>query len=490
MRFSELATVKSGRGGALKTRFTSFAMVGVAMAVTFSAGYYVRAGSEGYYGDERNPMKDLVRTADIKMAAVAGTPRAYKPDLKPYETLDEVRRAIKSTFVRTQVSDQELTYGAIRGMLHSLGDRFTRFLTPADYAKFNEQTDAEFVGIGARIDMKDEYIGSSASKPLGVDRPYIVEVIDGSPALKAGLKKDDVILSIDGHSTAGMGPDAAVAYIRGARGSKVTLRVERNVAPSGTSQRDAQRDSAYKTLDLPITRDTIEVHPVTLTWLPNRVAWLRLDEFNNKTEDEMARAIKQIKTGTNGEGAAKGLVFDLRDNPGGLVTAAVDVCSHFVPSGPVLFTRERTGAERAYNAETKLFANLKMPIVVLVNNYSASAAEIVTGALKDKSGATVVGEPTFGKALVQEVVELRNGGALVITTARYLTPAKRDISDKGIVPDVIVKATPGDDKDGRGAQLQRAVAILEGRDTPATPPASSPKTVAVTPLGGALPATP
>ena len=444
------------------------AAAGAALFFAYSAGYAVRAQSDGYFHDgARTPVSDLVRTADNHLiaAANAGGTRATKAPVKPYETLDEVRRAIKENFVRTKVSDQELTYGAIRGMLHSLGDRFTRFLTPEEYATFNEQTNAEFVGIGARLDIKDQYQGSTNAKPFGSDRPYIVETMENSPAQKAGLKKDDVILAIDGHNTNDMSADTAVNYIRGASGTKLTLKVERNVAAATATARDATRDAAFKTLDIVITRGSIEVHPVKLEWLPNRIAWLKLDEFNKKSEDEIETALKKVKAGPDGQGAAKGLIFDMRDNPGGLLDSAVEIGSHFIPAGPIVYTKERNGSERPYNANPKLFLGLKVPTVVMINNYSASAAEIVTGALKDKNAATVLGENSFGKASVQVLVELKDGGALVITTAKYLTPAKRDISDKGISPDIVVKASPGDQKDGRGAQLQRAVAFLEGKPT-------------------------
>jgi carboxyl-terminal processing protease len=218
--------------------------------------------------------------------------------------------------------------------------------------------------------------------------------------------------------------------------------------------------------DITLTRDIIEVHPVKLEWLPNRIAWLRLEEFNKKTAPEVGEAFAAIRKGPNGQGAARGLVLDMRDNPGGLLDVAVDVGSRFIPEGPIVYTRERDGSERALNAERNHFANLKVPVVVLVNNYSASAAEIVAGAMKDKGVATVVGEPSYGKASVQVLLELKNGGALVITTAKYLTPAKVDISDKGIMPDVIVKASDEDEKTGRGAQLDKAVQIIQDKTAP------------------------
>lgn len=448
-----------------------------ALLLTFNAGWAFRAHQEknGWVpADMRaSPILSLVRTAnghafaDAAQATTAknasATPRAYKPSLKPYETLDEVRRAINENFVREKVDETELTHGAVRGMLKSLGDRFTRFLTPEEYQEFQVKNEGEFVGIGARIDLKEEYNGGPQSKPIGASRPYIVEPMKGGPAQKAGLKKDDVILAINGKSTAEMSENAVVSYIRGARGTVVKLKIERVIPPANKAA-----DRTYKILDVALTRDIIEVHPVTLTWLDGRIAWLRLDEFNKKSDAEMTAAIQEIRAGEKGEGAAKGIVLDMRNNPGGLLDVAVDIASRFIPSGPVVYTKERDGQERAMKAEEKRYSNLKMPVVVLINKYSASAAEILAGALKDKDLATVVGEDSYGKASVQVLIELKNGGALVLTTAKYLTPAKHDITDKGISPDFAVTASAEDEASGRGAQLQKAVALIKQKNTVTT----------------------
>ena len=447
------------------SRFSSAAVVGIALAGAFGAGFAARGqGSPGQWRwpAQSSAVSPLTRTADTNVmaqttAAAKGT-RTYKPDLRPYETLDEVRRAIKENFVQPKaVDDTELTYGAIRGMLRSLGDRFTRFMTPEDYNEFLVSNKGEFTGIGARIDLKADYGGSPKAKPYGASRPYIVEPIEGGPAQKAGLKRNDIILSIDGHSTADMSEDATVAYIRGTRGTPVKLTIERKLnAPKDP------KEIKYNTFDIDLKRDTIELHPVTFEWLPGNIAWLKLDEFNEKTDAEVGDALKQVKAGHNGA-AATGLVFDMRGNPGGLLTAAVDVGSRFINQGPIVITRERDGKENSLEAEPDKYLNLKVPVVVLVDKFSASAAEIVTGALKDDQKATIVGERTFGKASVQVLVDLKNGGALVITTAKYLTPNKVDISDKGVSPDVLINASAEDEKTGRGAQLQKAVETLGGK---------------------------
>ena len=449
----------------ISSRAASAGFVLVAMGLGFGAGYGAHANrfpAQWRWPENASPTAPLTRTADGNVMVASNdtkNPRAPKADLRPYETLDEVRRAIKDNFVTPKVDDAEITNGAIRGMLRSLGDRFTRYLPPADYNEFLSSNKGEFTGIGARIDVKDDYAGSPQAKPFGASRPYIVEPIEGGPAQKAGLKRGDVILAVDGKSTADMGEDATISYIRGTRGTPVSLKIERKL-----NNATVLRDIKFSTFDIALTRDVVELNPVSLQWLPGDIAWVKLDEFNEKTDDEIGRALKEVKSGHEGA-KAQGIILDMRGNPGGLLTAAVDVGSRFIKDGPIVFQKERDGQVRAMNAESDHYMNLQMPLVVLVDGYSASAAEIVTGALKDDGIATVVGATTFGKASVQVLVDLKNGGALVITTAKYLTPGKHDISDKGITPDVAATASPEDALSGKGAQLQKAVDVLKSKNS-------------------------
>ena len=456
-----------------RAKWKNFASV-AAIFVAFGAGYGVRASSEsdwipphpspvlalfqtsdGHRLATNISVKNGERLADRSTSSVTSSTRsAARADIKPYKTLEEVRNAIRDNFVHPDISDEELTFGAIRGMLSSLGDRFTRFMTPAEYTDFKEKNEGDFIGIGVHIDLKDDYVGGPQARPLNASRPYVVDAMDGSPAQRGGLQAGDVILKIDSHSTANKSADAIVTDIKGVRGTVVTLQVERKIKTAAMN-----RDSVYKVFDLSLKRDTIVDHPVKLEWLSDNLAWLRLSEFNERSDDEMTAALMQVKRGPNGM-PARGLIFDMRDNPGGLLNSAVSIGSRFIPEGAIVSTRERNGQIIPMNAQRKLFLGLKIPIVVLVNNYSASAAEIVTGALKDRRAATVVGEQSYGKASVQVLVEMKNGGALVITTAKYLTPLGRDISDKGITPDVVVKANAADLNTGRGAQLARAIAII------------------------------
>jgi carboxyl-terminal processing protease len=443
-------------------------MLGFAIALAFGAGYGFRAqvNESGRWlppsqrlssylslPDQHNPLFASSAAADLASSANSKT---VPP---PYELLNEVRRDIQENFYKRDVTEKQLTYGAIRGMLASLDDRFTRFMTPEDYQEFQVKNDGEFVGIGVSISTIDKYTGDPASHLLPTSRPLVVKLIDDGPAQKAGIQKDDVILNVAGHDTANLSLDTVVSYIQGKSGTPLNMVVERKTTPA-----DSPENPTFKKLNLTIVRDVIEVHPVHLNWLPKGIAWLQLDEFNKKSDEEMTKALNAVKNGSDGNGPAKGLIIDMRNNPGGLLDSVVAIASRFVPSGPIVFTHERTGEMRAMNAQKNRYLGLKIPIVVLVNNYSASAAEILTGALKDNNLATVVGEHTYGKASVQVLLDLSDGGALAITTAHYLTPAKHDISNKGIAPDVVIKANDADNADGRGDQLHKAMAIVESAE--------------------------
>jgi carboxyl-terminal processing protease len=367
-------------------------------------------------------------------AAVPSSP----PDLKPLETINEVIRAIHEHFIKADVKDRDLTYGAIDGMLKSLDDRFTRFMRPEEYDEFEIKNHGEFYGIGANIDViLDEKTGKTV--------PVIVRAIEGTPAEKAGIKSDDRILKIDGKSTEDMASNVVVSLIRGKQGTPVTLTIQ--------SKSDA------KPRDVTITRDRIELHYVKYELLPDGIGYIQLQEFNEKGDRELDKAFARLQAD-----GAKGLIFDVRGNPGGLLEVAISVSSRFVKSGAIVTTKDRSGKVEKYEADKDRFLNLKIPVVVLVNKYSASASEILAGAVQDTKTATVVGEKTFGKASVQILVKLRHGGALAITTQKYFTPKNRDINEVGVAPDESVKATDDDLKDGsmgKGAQFQKAVEVIK-----------------------------
>lgn len=374
-----------------------------------------------------------------------GTSSAHEPDLRRWEMMYEVLNNINKHFVRSKVDERELTYGAVRGMLKSLNDKYTRFLTPEEYDDFRVKNEGEFFGIGASIFVEED--------PRTSEETLVLVPIEDSPAEKAGLKIGDAILKIDGNPTKNMPVQAAVSKIRGPRGTKVMLTIQRK----GTKPMEPPTQKEFT-----IVRDLIQIPAVKSEMLTDGIGWIQLRDFNEKADRELDRAYAQLK-----EKGLNGLVLDLRGNPGGLLEVAINVASRFIKNGTIVRTEGRSGNED-HTAEADRYWNVKVPMVVLINGFSASASEIVAGAVQDKKVGKVVGETSYGKASVQLLVKLKNGGALAITTARYLTPNGRDISEKGVIPDVIVereKVLPlpptAEKPEKKDVQLDKAVEIIK-----------------------------
>lgn len=407
---------------------TLLAALGI-LGLTFTAGYNFRATADDHQvsSEVQLPREFL---ASIKPGAGV---HGARPDLKPFEYLWEVMQALKQHYVEPgKIDETQLTYGAVRGILKALGDRYTRFMDPEEYADFSVKNAGEFEGIGAQLGVG--YLDET-TKEQGLK---IVAPLPGSPAEKAGLKKGDFILKIDGKSTEDMALEVAVHMIRGPRGSKIKLTIGRK--------------GVKDPLDVTIVRDTIEIHTVRFEMMENSIGYIHLREFNEKTDKELTSAFAELQ-----KKGMKGLIFDLRNDPGGLLDVAVDVASLFMQTGTVVYTKNRTGKEEALKVEPERYLGLKIPIALLINGGSASASEIVSGALQDGKLAHLIGERSFGKASVQLLVPLQNGGALAVTTAKYFTPAKRDITDKGIEPDEVVKLDEDTFTKNGDVQLKKAI---------------------------------
>ena len=326
-----------------------------------------------------------------------------------------------------------ITYAAIAGLMSSVKDKYTTFLTPEDYARLNEGLNGgNFSGVGISIQVDDK------TKLLGVN-----EVIPDGPAEKAGLQSGDVITNIDDKSTKGLTTDQDAKLLRGEKGSVVKLTVERAGAA------------------LPIfsvTRDTIHQPSVYSKLLDGGIGYARLTVFGQNTAEELTAALTKLQTQ-----GAKAYVLDLRDNGGGYLEAAVQVSSKFIPSGPIVSVESRGGSDTQYDAENTAVA--PKPLAVLVNKYTASASEITSGAIQDDGVGELIGEKTYGKGVVQTIDQLPDGAAVKITSARYLTPRGRDINLVGIVPD-IVSVEPTTSRIGDPAtdpQLQSAITYLNGK---------------------------
>ena len=303
----------------------------------------------------------------------------------------------------------QITQAALRGMMGSLGDPYTVYLSPQEIQSLNESLDGgNFGGIGVYIyQLKDKEV--------------ILQPIDGLPAAHAGMKPGEVVTSVDGTPVKGMTLDRVERMIRGERGTTVTI------VAHPWKQRDRH---AYR-----IVRDIIHV-PTVRAKMENGYEYIRLSDFGETSADEVRTALLAGKAH-----GAKGYILDLRDNGGGLLDAAVRISSYFIPAGAIVSTIDRAGRKDEQDALGTAIGGLR-PLVVLVNKYTASASEITAGAIADYKVGTLIGTKTFGKGVVQSIYPMPDRSALKITTARYVTPAGHDIQHKGIVPDVLVDQSP------------------------------------------------
>ncbi len=306
-------------------------------------------------------------------------------------------------------SDSNEAYDAIRDMLSNLDDSYTRFLEPKEFNQMRIDTSGELTGVGIQI-VKDKES----------DALIIISPIEGTPAFDAGIKARDKILSIDDISTQGMNIDEAVKLIRGQRGTKVKLEILRG------------SQSFFKTL----SREKIEIKSVSSKVNQTKngllIGYVRIKQFNANASKETRDAIKDLETKK-----VAGYVLDLRSNPGGLLESSIDISRHFINKGVIVSTVSKDGLKETKRGNGQ--ALTKKPLVVLVNEGSASASEIVSGAIKDNKRGKLVGKKTFGKGLVQSMRTLVDGSGLTVTVAKYLTPNGTDINKSGIIPDIEVK---------------------------------------------------
>jgi carboxyl-terminal processing protease len=315
-------------------------------------------------------------------------------------------RALRRQVLSKSYGSTKESYEAIRGMLASLDDPYTRFLDPREFKEMQIDTSGELSGVGIQLSLDKD------TKEL-----VVVSPIEGSPASRAGVQPKDVIVTIDGKATKGMSTEDAVKLIRGQAGTSVKLQLRR----SG------------KVVDTALVRERIELHAVDSRVNPGpngtRIGYIRLKQFNANAAKDMAAALKDLESKD-----VHGYVLDLRSNPGGLLMASIAIARQWLDEGVIVSTKTRDGIQDIKRANGR--ALTKRPVVLLVNEGSASASEILSGALQDNHRAVVVGEKTFGKGLVQSVRSLSDGSGMTVTIAKYLTPSGRDIHKHGIDPDV------------------------------------------------------
>ena len=318
--------------------------------------------------------------------------------------------AVRTEYLERDYTNQEEAYVAVREMLGKLEDPYTRFMDPEEFRSMQIDTSGELTGVGIQISQDDE------TKEIVVVAP-----IEDTPAFDAGIRPQDVILAIDGEPTEGMELNDAVSKIRGVEGSEVTLTIRR-----GTQE-----------LEVPLVRARIEIHPVRYdvqAGPDGQVGYIRLNQFSANAAEEMSAAIEDLES----QGVT-GYILDLRSNPGGLLYSSIDIARMWLDTGTIVSTVNRQGVVDEETANDRALTD--KPLVVLVDGGSASASEILSGALRDNERAVLVGTRTFGKGLVQSVRSLGDGSGVAITVAKYLTPNGTDINKHGIDPDISVELT-------------------------------------------------
>lgn len=405
---------------------------------TFSGG--VLAGwflhSEGLF-TETAPKIELSPTNESPTPGIE-TPAGKAQDADAETDMDtlfapfwEAWRIVHDEYVDQPVDDVALMRGAIRGMLDALGDQHTSYMDPDEFKQANMPMDGEYEGIGAYVDTTGEFLTITSPMP-------------DSPAEKAGLKPGDTIIAVDGDDMAGIDGSLVLRRVLGPAGTNVVLTIA--------------REGEEKPFDVTITRAKITLKSVTHKMLDDEIAYIQLNSFGEQTTKDLKAALRDVMSSD-----PKGLVLDLRNNGGGYLVTAIEVVSQFIDDGVVMYEEYGDGTRQTFKAIPGGLAT-DIPLVVLVNEGSASASEITAGAIQDYDRGTLVGATTFGKGSVQNWIPLKNSeGAVRVTIARWLTPKERQIHEKGLEPDVVVEMTQEDYEAERDPQLDKAVEILKSR---------------------------
>jgi carboxyl-terminal processing protease len=387
----------------------------ILIAFVFALGWHVGANQAGQKTDTY---------PTDKQSEIQGS--SDKVDMQLFW---DVWGLLASKYVDPNVLDyKNMIYGAIRGMVYSLGDPYTSFLTPKENREFQDSMAGTLEGIGAELTIRDGLI-------------TVVSPLKGSPAKLAGIEPEDVILKVNDEDIQDFSLEQVVTKIRGPKGTKVKLTVARK--------------GEKEPFDVEIVRDTINVSSVDWKMVGD-IADIELNQFGAKTKDEFTKAISDILLKR-----PKGIVLDLRYNGGGYLDGAVDIVSEFMDKGKVVSVKKRNPEEDEVIYVTGQARVASVPLVVLVNKGSASASEIVAGAIHDNGRGTIIGETTFGKGTVQEVENLIDGSSLRVTVAKWYTPNNVNISAVGITPDIVVARTVDDMKANRDPQLDAALDYLK-----------------------------
>lgn len=389
--------------------------------ICFALGW--QATVWGLIGDKKGPIDDYLDTP------ILNGQNGHEVDMDLFWT---VWGELEDRYVDLEaLQNDDMVYGAIQGMVDALGDPYTVFMTPKESTEFNASLEGTLEGIGAELTVKDKNL-------------VIVSPLRGSPSEKAGLLPGDIIYKIEGEFANEMTLIEAVMKIRGENGTTVTLTII--------------RDNLEDPFDVSIVRDSIDIESVSVEKLDNAIVYLSVNQFNDKTSDEFGKAISEMLLDE-----PEGLIVDLRFNGGGYLDIAVDLLSYLLPSDTEAVTITERGKDDNNNV---MYTNgspkiLNVPLVVIVNESSASASEIVAGAVQDHKRGVVLGVKTFGKGTVQEVENFSDGSSIRMTIAKWYTPEGRNIDKIGLTPDIIVEITDEDIENEYDAQKEAAIEYLE-----------------------------
>jgi carboxyl-terminal processing protease len=417
----------------MKSKAMLYAGVGlfvlILLAGTCSAGFFI---GQAYApsASTSQPLAETIPLLEVTPNPIESTPAAGTPtDLgQLFEPFWQSWNIVHDQYIDQPVDDEALMRGAIKGMMESLGDQHSSYMDPEQYNQANIPLEGEYEGIGAWVDPSGEFL-------------TIVSPMPGSPAEKVGLKPGDEIIAVDGEDMTGIDGSLVIRRVLGPAGSTVKLTV--------------RRESLPEPFNVEVTRANITIPSVVSKMLDNNVAYVNLTTFGDKSISELRGSLKDLL-------AQKpiGLILDLRNNPGGELTTAIEVASEFIGDGVIMYEEYGDGRQDTYTARKGGLAT-EVPLVVLINEGSASASEIVAGAIQDRQRGTLVGTTSFGKGSVQNWIPLKNNeGAVRVTIARWLTPNGRTIHEKGLEPDVAVEITEADIQAEHDPQLEKAVQLL------------------------------
>jgi len=414
----------------VKTNHTTRNILIIVLSVLLLAGTFAGGLLVGWLIPSSSALETLPASTGTETATPPqSTTSTSSTDLDTlFKPFWEAWQIVHDQYVDQPVDDLKLMQGAIRGMLDSLGDPHTGYMTPDEFNQAQMPLDGSYTGIGAWVDTSGEYL-------------TIVSPMEGSPAEEAGLKPGDVILAVDGKDVTNMDPSVVLQSVLGPEGTSLLLTI--------------QRKDSGEVVDVSIVRKKITIPSIESKMLDGNIAYIALSTFGETSADDMKAALSELLAQN-----PTGLVFDLRNNSGGYVDTAIEIISQFIPSGTVMIEKLGTGEEIPYEAIPGGIAT-EIPLVVLVNGGSASASEITAGAIQDYGRGVIVGETTFGKGSVQNWVPLEGEqGAVKVTIAHWLTPKGRMIHGVGLTPDYEVPYTEEDFKAGLDPQLDKAVEIL------------------------------